>query len=440
MFSIMSNVICCSIVLIFYTLTTSFCSLLMTYSYQFRVSRYFILCFRCDIIVSGILARACNRFKKDRPTSAQDSFLDSANRRSADLNESLRSVSVSFPRVLFADHCNFQMRMLSTDGLHLRPEGVETLADDLLTAIHASVLSVPAPDCPCFTEKDFPVLCSTDAISSPSVVSLAATSSSHNRYATVVVPEQVSTGMYDWLKATGDGLGAIEGISFVWNDTGAQNSTGDDDDDAGDDIPIVPIVPIVHNSTGDDDTDVPFPLHVDGNDDDWDILSAGGKDDDTDVPFPLHVDGNDDDWVILSAGGEDDDTDAPFPLHVDGNDDDWVILSAEGKDDDTDVPFPLHVDGNDDDWVMLSAGGKDDDTDAPFPLHVDGNDEDCFTLSAGGKDDVSATGERAVPYTKRDVRFTPAVVRRILCSFNDDPNVLNTANRIPPTRPCGNDV
>ena len=105
------------------------------------------------------------------------------------------------------------MRMLSTDGLHLRPEGVETIVDDLLTAIHASVLSVPAPDCPCLTEKDFPDHCSTDAISSPPVVSLAATSSSHNhRYVTVVVPEQVSTGLYDWLKATGDELGAIEGI------------------------------------------------------------------------------------------------------------------------------------------------------------------------------------------------------------------------------------
>ena len=77
---------------------------------------------------------------------------------------------------MFADHSSFQMRMLSTDGLHLRHEGVETLADGLLTAIHASVLSVPAIDCPCLTDKDFLVL------SSPSVVSLAATSSSHSQY------------------------------------------------------------------------------------------------------------------------------------------------------------------------------------------------------------------------------------------------------------------
>ena len=35
----------------------------------------------------------------------------------------------------------------------------------------------------------------------------------------VVVPEQVSTGLYDWLKATGDEMETIDGISCVWNDT-----------------------------------------------------------------------------------------------------------------------------------------------------------------------------------------------------------------------------
>ena len=47
--------------------------------------------------------------------------------------------------------------MPSTDGLHLRPDGVETHADDLLTAIHASVLSATAINCHCLIEKDFPV-------------------------------------------------------------------------------------------------------------------------------------------------------------------------------------------------------------------------------------------------------------------------------------------
>ena len=61
-------------------------------------------------------------------------------------------------------------------------------ADDLLTAIH--------------------------------VVSLPATSSSHIQHPNVVVPEQVTTGLYDWLKATGDEMGTIEGVSFVWNHTG----------------------------------------------------------------------------------------------------------------------------------------------------------------------------------------------------------------------------
>ena len=82
-----------------------------------------------------------------------------------------------------------------------------------------TISSTPATDCPCLTEKDFPVLSSPDVISSPPVVSLPATSSSDSPFQKVFVPEQATTGLYDWLKATGDEMGTIEGVSFVWNHT-----------------------------------------------------------------------------------------------------------------------------------------------------------------------------------------------------------------------------
>ena len=78
----------------------------------------------------------------------------------------------------------------------------------------------------------------------------------------VVVPEQVSTGLNDWLKATGDEMEMIDGISFVWNDT---REVSVDADENG---PILP-----------------FPLNVDGNEDESIILSAGGSDDVSDASF-----------------------------------------------------------------------------------------------------------------------------------------------------------
>ena len=109
-FTTMSSIISCTFmgllhtIFIFVLRFISFLLILYSVIPILYTPRYFVFCFRCQIIISGILPRAYNRFKND--TSAQDSFLDSANRRSADLNESLRRVSLSFPRVMFADHSN----------------------------------------------------------------------------------------------------------------------------------------------------------------------------------------------------------------------------------------------------------------------------------------------------------------------------------------------
>ena len=61
----------------------------------------------------------------------------------------------------------------------------------------------------------------------------------------VVVPEQVSTRLYDWLKATGDEMEMIDGISFVWNVTGEVSV------DADEDCPIVSVIPstVWHQTT-----------------------------------------------------------------------------------------------------------------------------------------------------------------------------------------------
>ena len=78
-----------------------------------------------------------------------------------------------------------------------------------------TISSAPAIDCPCLTEKDFPVLYSPHVLSSHPVASLPATSSSDRQFQTVFVPEQVTTGLYDWLKASGDEMVMIERLPFV---------------------------------------------------------------------------------------------------------------------------------------------------------------------------------------------------------------------------------
>ena len=84
----------------------------------------------------------------------------------------------------------------------------------------------------------------------------------------------------------------------------------------------------------------------------------------------------------------------------------------------------LNVD--EDEWVTLTAGGNDDGG------------------SALGNDDDGARGihssDRAVPYRTRDTSLTAVGLLQILSLFNDDANALNTANIIPPAKPCGNDV
>ena len=119
-------------------------------------------CFRSRIIVSGVLPRTFNKFKVDR--TSQDSFLSSCNRRSAELNVSLEKELQRFSLLKFVDHPNFETGLLSTDGLHLRPKGVQHLASNLLTAIHACVLSAASPT-PCWSEQDFPPLSVTAPIS-----------------------------------------------------------------------------------------------------------------------------------------------------------------------------------------------------------------------------------------------------------------------------------
>ena len=72
------------------------------------------------------------------------------------------------------------------------------------------------------------------------------------------VPEQVSTGSYDWLKATGDEMGTIEGISCVWNHT---HDVSMDACYADENVPIVL-------------NDVPIMLNVYGNEHEWVTLTA----------------------------------------------------------------------------------------------------------------------------------------------------------------------
>ena len=62
------------------------------------------------------------------------------------------------------DHPNFETSLLSTDGLHQPPKGVQHLASNLLTAIHACVRSAACPT-PCWSEQDFPPLSVTSPIS-----------------------------------------------------------------------------------------------------------------------------------------------------------------------------------------------------------------------------------------------------------------------------------
>ena len=65
----------------------------------------------------------------------------------------------------------------------------------------------------------------------------------------VVVPEHVSTGLYDWLKTTGDEMEMIDGISFVWNDTGEVSADTDKD---GPIVSIIPSTGAVHADTDED--------------------------------------------------------------------------------------------------------------------------------------------------------------------------------------------
>ena len=64
-------------------------------------------------------------------------------------------------------------------------------------------------------------------------------------------------------------------------------------------------------------------------------------------------------------------------------------------------------------------------------MNARGNDDDDSPL--GNDDDVVRgihSNDRAVPYRTRDTRLTAVGLLQILSLFNDDPNVMNTANRI----------
>ena len=76
-------------------------------------------------------------------------------------------------------------------------------------------------------------------------------------------------------------------------------------------------------------------------------------------------------------------------------------------------------------------------------MHVDRNKDEWVTLTAGGNDDAVRaihSNDRAVLYKTTENRLTADRLLQILTLFNDDPNVLNTANIIPPAKPCGNDA
>jgi len=129
------------------------------------------LFFRCEIIVSGILPRGRDLYRVENGVAIQAPLLNLLNRKAGYINERLRYIASSLPRLTYTPHPRFvvdsviQRSLLCKDGLHFSSRGSVQVVVDLEKAIstvraslHAAqkrpVVSRPATPRPVVTPSE----------------------------------------------------------------------------------------------------------------------------------------------------------------------------------------------------------------------------------------------------------------------------------------------
>ena len=127
--------------------------------------------FRCEIIVSGILPRGRDLYRVENGVAIQAPLLNLLNRKAGYINERLRYIASSLPRLTYTPHPRFvvdsviQRSLLCKDGLHFSSRGSVQVVVDLEKAIstvraslHAAqkrpVVSRPATPRPVVTPSE----------------------------------------------------------------------------------------------------------------------------------------------------------------------------------------------------------------------------------------------------------------------------------------------
>ena len=127
--------------------------------------------FRCEIIVSGILPRGRDLYRVEKGVAIQAPLLNLLNRKAGYINERLRYIASSLPRLTYTPHPRFvvdsviQRSLLCKDGLHFSSRGSVQVVADLEKAIstvraslHAAqkrpVVSRPATPRPVVTPSE----------------------------------------------------------------------------------------------------------------------------------------------------------------------------------------------------------------------------------------------------------------------------------------------
>ena len=127
--------------------------------------------FRCEIIVSGILPRGRDLYRVENGVAIQAPLLKLLNRKAGYINERLRYIASSLPRLTYTPHPRFvvdsviQRSLLCKDDLHLSSRGsvqvVVDLEKDISTvraSLHAAqkrpVVSRPATPRPVVTPSE----------------------------------------------------------------------------------------------------------------------------------------------------------------------------------------------------------------------------------------------------------------------------------------------
>ena len=127
--------------------------------------------FRCEIIVSGILPRGRDLYRVENGVAIQAPLLNLLNRKAGYINERLRYIASSLPRLTYTPHPRFvvdsviQRSLLCKDGLHFSLRGSVQVVVDLEKAIstvraslHAAqkrpVVSRPATPRPVVTPSE----------------------------------------------------------------------------------------------------------------------------------------------------------------------------------------------------------------------------------------------------------------------------------------------